>query len=591
MSVQISGVLKDGAGKPVQGCTIHLKAKRTSPTVVMEITSSDITGPDGGYRIEAEPGYYSVSLLREGFPPSVAGDIYVAPTDAPDTLNAFLDAPKDGDLRPEVMKRFEEMVNRTAALCLEAERDRERAEQAAESAEQSQDSAELSATAAAESQAQAARSADAAGVSALSADDNARQTAQDALDSSADADSAAKSAQTATGQAGQAKTAADEAQKAQQAAGASAQSAAGSAESAASSAQMAGKHAGNAAASETSARESALTATQAAEQGAASAQSAASSELAAHTSADNAATSEQNAETSAGKSEKSAEESAESARLAGQCKDDAALSAQAAKSSEDAAAKSAKEAVGTLAGALMKENNLSEFAGASDEAIKQVHASLRLGAAAQRRVDYGYMPSGPDSSLAVMQTGAYGLGGEAILISPGYGKPMLPLILGKPTGHYRLTDIASDRPNPSDSPLLMGDMLEWRVARNSQTKKVSGILFYWEHNGRFYYNVCVDDTWQGWQRIYTEKYPDIRLAEFGAPGTYALMSWNKAVEFQSGGFYPGSPVSAANLVWANIPGPGESQELSTYPQGPAGTWRVLARIGSAIQTALFYRIA
>lgn len=46
--------------------------------------------------------------LREGFPPSVAGDIYVAPNDTPDTLNAFLDAPKDADLRPEVMKRFEE---------------------------------------------------------------------------------------------------------------------------------------------------------------------------------------------------------------------------------------------------------------------------------------------------------------------------------------------------------------------------------------------------------------------------------------------------------------------------------------------------
>ncbi|EGK26371.1 prophage tail fiber family protein [Shigella flexneri VA-6] len=34
----------------------------------------------------------------------------MAPTDAPGTLNAFLNAPKDGDLRPEVMKRFEEMV-------------------------------------------------------------------------------------------------------------------------------------------------------------------------------------------------------------------------------------------------------------------------------------------------------------------------------------------------------------------------------------------------------------------------------------------------------------------------------------------------
>jgi hypothetical protein len=53
MSVQISGVLKDGAGKPVQDCTIQLSAKKTSPTVVVEVTSSTLTGADGHYSIEA----------------------------------------------------------------------------------------------------------------------------------------------------------------------------------------------------------------------------------------------------------------------------------------------------------------------------------------------------------------------------------------------------------------------------------------------------------------------------------------------------------------------------------------------------------
>lgn len=43
MSVQISGVFKDGAGKPVQGCTIQLNAKKTSPTVVVEVISSTVT--------------------------------------------------------------------------------------------------------------------------------------------------------------------------------------------------------------------------------------------------------------------------------------------------------------------------------------------------------------------------------------------------------------------------------------------------------------------------------------------------------------------------------------------------------------------
>ena len=255
MSVQISGVLKDGAGKPVPGCSIRLNAKKTSPTVVVSVISSTVTDANGHYSIEAEPGYYIVSLLREGFPPVLAGDIYVAPTDVPDTLNAFLDAPKDADLRPEVMKRFEEMVNRVVDLSGATEKDRERAEQAAQSAAQSHDAAD---------------------VSARSADDNARQTAQDVLASAADADSAAKSAQAATEQAGVAKTSADTAQKAQHEAGASAQSATGSAESAASSAQTAGEHAGNAASSET-------IATQQAGKAATSATNAANSASAANT--------------------------------------------------------------------------------------------------------------------------------------------------------------------------------------------------------------------------------------------------------------------------------------------------------------------
>uniref|UniRef100_UPI002023B9A6 prophage tail fiber N-terminal domain-containing protein n=1 Tax=Escherichia coli TaxID=562 RepID=UPI002023B9A6 len=33
MAVKISGVLKDGTGKPVENCTIQLKARRTSSTV------------------------------------------------------------------------------------------------------------------------------------------------------------------------------------------------------------------------------------------------------------------------------------------------------------------------------------------------------------------------------------------------------------------------------------------------------------------------------------------------------------------------------------------------------------------------------
>ncbi|WP_249530520.1 prophage tail fiber N-terminal domain-containing protein, partial [Escherichia coli] len=110
MAVKISGVLKDGAGKPVVNCAIELRARRTSPTVVAHVVATCVTDNNGAYVIEAEPGYYEVALHCNGWQPTRVGDIDVAPTDAPGTLNAFLNAPKDGDLRPEVMKRFEEMV-------------------------------------------------------------------------------------------------------------------------------------------------------------------------------------------------------------------------------------------------------------------------------------------------------------------------------------------------------------------------------------------------------------------------------------------------------------------------------------------------
>ncbi|ENS2884081.1 prophage tail fiber N-terminal domain-containing protein, partial [Shigella sonnei] len=41
MAVRISGVLKDGAGKPIQNCTIQLKARRNSTTVVVNTVASE----------------------------------------------------------------------------------------------------------------------------------------------------------------------------------------------------------------------------------------------------------------------------------------------------------------------------------------------------------------------------------------------------------------------------------------------------------------------------------------------------------------------------------------------------------------------
>ncbi len=57
MAVKISGVLKDGAGKPAVNCAIELRARRTSPTVVAHVVATCVTDNNGAYVIEAEPGY------------------------------------------------------------------------------------------------------------------------------------------------------------------------------------------------------------------------------------------------------------------------------------------------------------------------------------------------------------------------------------------------------------------------------------------------------------------------------------------------------------------------------------------------------
>ncbi|WP_371415139.1 prophage tail fiber N-terminal domain-containing protein [Escherichia coli] len=89
MAVKISGVLKDGTGKPVENCTIQLKARRTSSTVVVNTVASENPDEAGRYSMDVEYGQYSVILLVEGFPPSHAGTITVYEDSQPGTLNDF----------------------------------------------------------------------------------------------------------------------------------------------------------------------------------------------------------------------------------------------------------------------------------------------------------------------------------------------------------------------------------------------------------------------------------------------------------------------------------------------------------------------
>ena len=209
MAVKISGVLKDGAGKPVQNCTIQLKAKRNSTTVVVNTVASENPDEAGRYSMDVEYGQYSVILLVEGFPPSHAGTITVYEDSRPGTLNDFLGAMTEDDARPEALRRFELMVEevaRNASAVAQntaaAKKSASDAGTSARDASASKVAAKSSETSAASSAGSAASSATAAGNSAKAAKtsetnaDNSAQAAADSQTASANSATAAKKSET-----------------------------------------------------------------------------------------------------------------------------------------------------------------------------------------------------------------------------------------------------------------------------------------------------------------------------------------------------------------------------------------------------------
>ncbi|EJY6310951.1 prophage tail fiber N-terminal domain-containing protein [Escherichia coli] len=302
MAVKISGVLKDGAGKPVQNCTIQLKAKRNSTTVVVNTVASENPDEAGRYSMDVEYGQYSVILLVEGFPPSHAGTITVYENSQPGTLNDFLGAMTEDDARPEALRRFELMVAEVAR----------------------------NASAVAQNTAAAKKSASDAGTSAREAATHATDATGSARAASTSAGQAATSAQSASSSAGTASTKATEASK-------SAAAAESSKSAAATSAGAAKTSETNAAASQQSAATSASTATTKASEAATSARDAAASKEAAKSS-------ETNASSSASSAASSATAAGNSAKAAKTSETNADNSAQAAAASQTASANSATAA-------------------------------------------------------------------------------------------------------------------------------------------------------------------------------------------------------------------------------------------------------
>ena len=302
MAVRISGVLKDGAGKPIQNCTIQLKARRNSTTVVVNTVASENPDEAGRYSMDVEYGQYSVILLVEGFPPSHAGTITVYEDSQPGTLNDFLGAMTEDDVRPEALRRFELMVEEVAR----------------------------NASAVAQNTAAAKKSASDARTSAREAATHATDAADSARAASTSAGQAASSAQSASSSAGTASTKATEASK-------SAAAAESSKSAAATSAGAAKTSETNAAASQKSAATSASTATTKASEAATSARDASASKVAAKSS-------ETSAASSAGSAASSATAAGNSAKAAKTSETNADNSAQAAADSQTASANSATAA-------------------------------------------------------------------------------------------------------------------------------------------------------------------------------------------------------------------------------------------------------
>ncbi|EFJ8098167.1 peptidase S74 [Escherichia coli] len=302
MAVRISGVLKDGAGKPIQNCTIQLKARRNSTTVVANTVASENPDEAGRYSMDVEYGQYSVILLVEGFPPSHAGTITVYEDSQPGTLNDFLGAMTEDDVRPEALRRFELMVEEVAR----------------------------NASAVAQNTAAAKKSASDASTSAREAATRATDAAGSARAASTSAGQAASSAQSASSSAGTASAKATEASK-------SAAAAESSKSAAATSAGAAKTSETNAAASQKSAATSASTATTKASEAATSARDASASKVAAKSS-------ETSAASSAGSAASSATAAGNSAKAAKTSETNADNSAQAAADSQTASANSATAA-------------------------------------------------------------------------------------------------------------------------------------------------------------------------------------------------------------------------------------------------------
>ncbi|MCV3255575.1 phage tail protein, partial [Escherichia albertii] len=333
-----------------------------------------------------EYGQYSVSLLVEGFPPSHAGIITVYEDSKPGTLNDFLGAMTEDDVRPEALRRFEQMVE-------EVSRNASAVAQNTAAAKKSASDASASASEAATHATDAAGSARAASTSAGQAASSAQSASSSAGTAATKASEASKSAAAAESSKSAAATSASAAKTSETNAAASQKSAATSASTSTTKASEAATSARDAAASKEAAKSSETNASS-------SASSAASSATAAGNSAKAAKTSETNAKSSETAAEQSASAAAGSKTAAASSASAASTSAGQASASATVAGKSAESAASSASTATTKAGEATEQASAAARSASAAKTSETNAKASETRAESSKTAAASSASSA-----------------------------------------------------------------------------------------------------------------------------------------------------------------------------------------------
>ncbi|HFD1225319.1 TPA: prophage tail fiber N-terminal domain-containing protein [Escherichia coli] len=105
---QLKGVIKTPTGEPLGGATITLTSLHNRAGILKSVFSH-VTTQNGEYDFPVLPGVYSVRLTQSTQRLSEIGVIRVYEDSADGSLNDFLGA-TDIDLRPEALKKFEELA-------------------------------------------------------------------------------------------------------------------------------------------------------------------------------------------------------------------------------------------------------------------------------------------------------------------------------------------------------------------------------------------------------------------------------------------------------------------------------------------------